>query len=329
MCLRRLYVSVLAFVFAGASLAQANVVSQLVVFGDSLSDTGNVYHATGATIPPPPYYDGRFSNGPVWVEHLANHLGIAAPAPHLQGGTNYAYGGALSGSDTVAGINSPGLLTQIQAFTAGSTPVSDQLFVVWTGANDFLLAGEDDAADPIDNLMQGLNLLADAGATRFLVPNLPRLTALPGAWMPPSDFLRTPENVGSRSANFNALLGLALDGFESTHAGIELIRFNAAGLLEDMLLNPGAYGFTNTTDAFLAAPPGGSPTDYLFWDTVHATSTAHAILGQQAAALVPEPALAALLLLALPLLMGRRPSHHTRQRVRCHATVRRRGWRDA
>src|SRR4051812_8541313 len=66
--------------------ASAGQFTKLVVLGDSLSDTGNLFAATGGAIPPSPYYLGRFSNGPVWVEYLAEALDVPFE--------DYAYGGA-------------------------------------------------------------------------------------------------------------------------------------------------------------------------------------------------------------------------------------------
>src|ERR1700722_17642139 len=66
----------------------------IYVFGDSYCDVGNIFLATkGATPLSPPYYHGRFSNGPIWVEHLAGALGLPMQ-PSLAGGTDYAVGGA-------------------------------------------------------------------------------------------------------------------------------------------------------------------------------------------------------------------------------------------
>ena len=73
-------------------------VDRVIVFGDSLSDTGNVFDVFG--IPAAPNFQGRFSNGPVWVEGLAAGLGAPAPMPSRNGGTNYAYGGAETGFGT-------------------------------------------------------------------------------------------------------------------------------------------------------------------------------------------------------------------------------------
>jgi phospholipase/lecithinase/hemolysin len=64
------------------------------VFGDSYCDVGNIYTATKGTTPPPPYYSCRFSNGPIWIEHLASAWGLPMQ-PSLKGGTDYAFGGAM------------------------------------------------------------------------------------------------------------------------------------------------------------------------------------------------------------------------------------------
>ena len=79
-------------------LAAAGPLREVVVFGDSLSDSGNVFVATEAVLAEaipvsPPYFQGRFSNGPVWVDILAEKLGLQL-RPFLQGGTNFAFGGA-------------------------------------------------------------------------------------------------------------------------------------------------------------------------------------------------------------------------------------------
>ncbi|MBV8232201.1 MAG: hypothetical protein JO329_19640, partial [Planctomycetaceae bacterium] len=74
---------------------KAGQFTQLVAFGDSLTDVGNVYHITNGTFPvSPPYDQGRFSDGPVWVEELASRMGLPAPLPSSEGGTDFAFGGA-------------------------------------------------------------------------------------------------------------------------------------------------------------------------------------------------------------------------------------------
>src|SRR5215470_3029501 len=69
--------------------------SKIIVFGDSLSDVGNLKLETGV-VPFAPYVDGHFSNGNVWVQYIADHFGLSL-TPSYIGGTNYATGGSLTG----------------------------------------------------------------------------------------------------------------------------------------------------------------------------------------------------------------------------------------
>lgn len=73
--------------------AGASAFSGLYVFGDSLSDNGHLYALTGGFPPDPPYHQGRFSNGPVAVEHLATGLGLSGVQFH-----NMAIVGARTGT---------------------------------------------------------------------------------------------------------------------------------------------------------------------------------------------------------------------------------------
>ena len=115
-------------------------IDSLYVFGDSLVDTGNLFRATGGTFPSPLLYaQGRFSNGPLWVEDLSLNLGLP-PNPV----TNFAFGGSSSGlgNAVLPTAPLPGLLGQVSLF-AGLTPTADPkaLYILSAGANDYLFAG--------------------------------------------------------------------------------------------------------------------------------------------------------------------------------------------
>src|SRR5271166_1435683 len=119
------WIIVLAVTMLGTSL-QAGDITGIVAFGDSLSDTGNTYLAYGYP-PSPPYYQGHYSNGPIWLEYLAGQLGVAAPTPS-QGkpaGTDYAWGFAQTGPEyTTTPLPSnpmvPNIGTQISTYLASS-----------------------------------------------------------------------------------------------------------------------------------------------------------------------------------------------------------------
>ncbi|MDZ4862057.1 MAG: SGNH/GDSL hydrolase family protein, partial [Gemmatimonadota bacterium] len=144
--------------------AQASAYSALYVFGDSLSDTGNVFAATGGTNPPPPYFNGRFSNGPVWVETLSTNLGLGAVNPSLLGGKNFAWGGATTGGTPPPAIPGTSLTQQVAGYLVGVGGVADAsgLYVVWGGGND-VRAGN--ITNSVANISAMITSLAGAGVT--------------------------------------------------------------------------------------------------------------------------------------------------------------------
>ena len=48
-------------------------IKRIVVFGDSLLDTGNIIKTL--EVPGKPYFEGRFSNGIISTEYLAQMIG--------------------------------------------------------------------------------------------------------------------------------------------------------------------------------------------------------------------------------------------------------------
>ena len=249
--------------------------SRLFVFGDSLSDTGNLFRLTGGT-PPAPYFQGRFSNGRLWVEQLADALGM-----EITPGDNYAVGGATTGFINSNG-DYPGLLEQIASFTAarGAAENQDALFTVWAGATDFVVAlqtGQGPAeliANGVGNTAHAIQQLSQSGARHILVVNLPDLGLTP---------LALGANMGAAltqlSGAYNQALKSALDSLAS--AGIPTIRVDAFATLREMVAHPAQFGFTNVTQPLMVA--GGNPAEFLFWDVRHPTTAGHAVLAEAAA----------------------------------------------
>ena len=290
-------------------LAAAGPFREMVVFGDSLSDMGNVFAVTEPVLAEalpvsPPYFQGRFSNGPVWVEHLAQKLNLQL-RPFLQEGTNFAFGGAAIGFDRPDLFENdlrvliPSLRTQVTTFVVQhlfdkADPAA--LYIVWGGANDLrdaLVTAPDpltEAREAVEDLAAAIAELAEARAVSFLVPNMPNLGRTPETRMRGLEAVARATTV---SVAFNNALATALNAIEAEHP-ITIIRLDTFTLLEDIMADPAAFGLTNVTETCLVGDPfaGGTPCPqpetHLFWDSIHPTTTAHALLAEFAfAALSP------------------------------------------
>jgi phospholipase/lecithinase/hemolysin len=284
-----LLIPILAILGFGAP-ARAGQITGIVAFGDSLSETGNTYLAAGA--PPAPYYDGHYSNGPIWLEYLAGRLGVTAPLPSLVGGTDNAWGGAQTGGG-LSFLGTPNIGLQISTYLAANTLNAHQLVTVWGGANDFLNAGQTNPSIPIANLASEITTLANAGGKLFMVPNLPLLGDIPATnTFPQSE----RDALNFLSSTFDTMLHSELNQLQQS-LGVTIFQPDINSLVQSAIANPGAYGFTNVTDSAIADGVL-SGQGYLFWDTVHPTTAGQQFISDIAFAMVPEPSSATLLLSA-------------------------------
>ncbi|MFB2934683.1 SGNH/GDSL hydrolase family protein [Aerosakkonemataceae cyanobacterium BLCC-F154] len=265
--------------------------SQMFVFGDSLSDDGNIFALTQGAVPPsPPYFNGRFSNGPVWVEYLAPTLGLTQnPA------NNFALGGATTGTENSGNITGlpplPGLQQQIDGFTAANlTADPNALYVVYAGANDYLGLGITDVTTVVNNLTTAVTKLAAVGARNFMIPNLPNLGLLPG---PASQGPQFQQGLTLISTAHDTNLTASLAALEQ-NPNINVIPVDVFSLFNNAIANPAAFGFTNVTNnvvpgagadptvAGFTIPDGVNPNQYLFWDLIHPTTLAHSLVSNTA-----------------------------------------------
>lgn len=281
---------------APAFAVSAPAFSGLYVLGDSLSDIGRVFAASGGTFPPPPYFQGRFSNGPVAVEHLAAGLGLGTGQF-----VDLAVGGARTGLDGSAGAGT-GMLSQLaglQAALPGGQADPNALYFVWGGAND--LRNGVSIGEAIGNLGTIVSGLHTMGARKFLLPNLPDLGLTPEA-----------REAGS-SAGASFVSGLFNQNLAATYSGLAaqwsdetFYYFDAMNAQRTITNGAPGNGFSNVSAGCLQPPNAlvptvcGTPGSYLYWDQIHPTAAAHQILGNQMLAAVPEPQ--TLLMMAVGLL---------------------------
>ena len=305
--------------------------SQLYVLGDSLSDVGNVGATQAALVAanggqplpilglgdantPSPYAPDRASNGPLWIDALAGAFGFTSTAS-LNGGTNYAFGGARTDNQ----LYNPqfpefkGLLQQRDALLAARPALDpNALYVVWGGANnlqDILTRRPRADGTPqsvgqtVADLADIIDSLAAAGASHFLVPNAPNIGLVPRL-----------RELGPAAVAYGTLLTDALnDGLAALidsrrQAGLDILDFDTAGFLAEVVANPASYGLSNVTERCYTGDDlnfngsGGvcaDPASYLFWDGIHPTTTGHALLAQAMLQHIPEPAETGLLLAGL------------------------------
>ena len=278
--------------------------SEIVAFGASLTDTGNVAIASPAILgfsapPSPPYYMGRFSNGPSWLEILADNLGVQRPMASLAGGTNYAWGGATTGSvDNSFGVDNVDV--QVATYLGERVPTGGELFVIaGTSASNDFGEGQNNVDAPVEKLGRALSDLAAAGAKNVLVMSN---IAPPGG--PPL------------ATQVNTALSSEIAAQRVANLGLTIYEFDADQVLVDVLSNPSEFGFTNVVDPACSDCGGGAtpnptniapnPDEFLFWDDAHFTAPFNEVLGSRAASVVPEPSAGPLFVLGLVAILGRR-----------------------
>jgi phospholipase/lecithinase/hemolysin len=282
---------------------------QVVVFGDSLSDPGNVFVVTGqysvrpfAPIPSAPYAIGgmHFTNGATWAERLSRALdsrtgtGPALRVPQVY--TNYAFGGARARA--AAASASPSLGAQVTMYigNTGGVASPEALHVVWFGANDVRDALEALAADPSGGTSFGIvqtailairdNVVAlwSAGARTFLVPNVPNLALTPAVAAQPAQVRGAALQL---SAAYNAGLAQLLGQLQAQLPGVRIVPLDIFGLLNGIVAAPSAYGIVDATTPCLqfgvvVGAVCAQPQTYLFWDAIHPTAAVHKILAERA-----------------------------------------------
>ena len=278
----------LVSIFTAGTSSNALTISELVFFGDSLSDVGNTSTWSLGFVPGSAYWEGRFSNGPVFSELLALDLGLGPLTTSTNGGNNFAYGGAqTSGTGGLNGLLIDDLDEQVSDFVQNRTAGPHSMFVVLAGAND-LLNGQTDVSIPVNQIANDLTRLHSAGARQMVVMNLPRLGNTPRFNGNPS----LSSTMNSLTNEFNFQLATAISGLTTTLSNTTIVLYDLALLFDHAIANPFVYGLTNTSDP---AAPGleagdnsydlnnvvSNPTEYLFWDEVHPTTTVHEILAEQ------------------------------------------------
>ena len=257
------------------TLASAGDYAAVIVYGDSFSDNGNLFRDLG--IPQPPYWNGRYSNGPVAIENLASALGVRL-FDEAWGGATTGVGDVIdNGTTTTLGYdNLPGVTTSFNG-TVNSFPpglLSASLVVVWGGINDFSTNGLTTltADHAVSDIVAIVRVLQALGAKKILVPGIPDLGLAP---------LYRSEGKGGYanyvSDYFNQRLRMSLP------QGV--LYYDTATLYRKIIKTPILYGLTNVAQPCYVnqGPVCHQPYQYLYWDLLHPTAHVHQIIARELA----------------------------------------------
>jgi phospholipase/lecithinase/hemolysin len=317
----------------GVSAARAADFSAEYVFGDSLSDNGNLAELLNVenflehgvfpgNFPNPPSFHDAQTNGPVAVQLLAQSLGLNAnPSLWLTGfkdpaglfdpstvpGTNYAVAGATS----ALGASGPGIVninlpTQVAAYGAFASGHADPnaLYVVMIGGNDVRNAALDGTGatavgEGVTAELAAISALSEEGAKHFLVVNVPNVGLIP-------EFTQENPTLISDATMFSQLYDTELSGGLADldlPAGTSLTDFDLYGF---NAADAGAHGFTNTTDPCYSDAPFSAASDtgcstanidqFVYWNDIHPTAPVQALWAKGFEGAVPEPSTWAMLL---------------------------------
>jgi len=308
-----------------ALAAAHSSIDRIVAFGTSLTDTGNAFiwlsepenRSCGTPLNVPPYdalddllipdgpyavWGHHFTNGDTWVEGMARYLALAGNVrPALRGSdaeaTDYAVGGARAVAGYPCRFNLP---EQVSTYLSDFPQTSPQTLVAMEiGSNDVrdALVIAASGQDPSPTITNALGSLADSigriyanGARKFLLLNVPDIGKAPAVQgLGPA----AVHFGGLISANYNAGLASVVSALQTHLPGVDIRILDINETLNEVLANPGAFGFVNAIDACVTPnqPPFkcAKPDTYVFWDGIHPTKALHAIVAQRAISLISAP----------------------------------------
>lgn len=269
------------------SAVESDKINKIVSFGDSLSDTGNVFGASQFRFPDrSSWFLGHFSNGFVWTEYLAKAKNLPV--------YNWAVGGSGGQSQffLLSGIND-----QIKSYlqymdeTKNYNP-SNTLFTLEFGLNDFMQFGRS-AADVKDDFAEALVSLINSGAKNFLLITLPDVTNAPKFQY--SSHAEV-EFIRSKILDMNTFIQEQVNYY--TGLGYNMTLFDTYELFERVISNPTPYGFDNATESCLSLSSFSlseyfyrhslreeciriGSDKFVFWDSLHPTTAVHQYVAEE------------------------------------------------
>jgi phospholipase/lecithinase/hemolysin len=302
--MKRIHQIAISILLLGAFVLPARAFTSLYIFGDGISTTTN--NSTAAQFPQY-YYGLRESNGRVWVEVLAQRLGLGANSM-----TNVNWSNAGNDS-SYYGQYSPNLLANLKNFNP-SPDVKTSLFVVWVNCADFVndmgtiyfttQSGDTDPntwgtaiTNSINNHWNIINSLYNKGVRTLIMPNAVDVTEIPEY---DNLIVNAPANrnfIRNEIISFNAQFAAMLNQARATLPDLTIYEPDFFDLLDNVITNASAYGLTNALSGSVSIDAygdqnipnltiNGQGTNYIFWDPTDPTAQFHEIMADEALQLI-------------------------------------------
>ncbi|RKP08455.1 GDSL lipase/esterase [Thamnocephalis sphaerospora] len=255
----------------------------LAVFGDSFSDTNNTHCLSGGKAPDPDFnYQGRSSNGPLWVDYVAERL--SKPV------RNYAYCGATSDNTLVRGTYDlerqhtvPCGREQTAKYIAEPRNTDRVLHVIELGNNEYLNQlypdveiTEELQGKIVNSIVETMDTLrVQTGGRYFLIFALASLHRTPLVTAMSAETVAAFEDA---VCLHNRLLMKRVSAYATAYPDITMRVFNLSEHMIQMLDHQLPHDMTNTTIACFDEVQSTVYSDqdsYYFWDSVHLTTKAN------------------------------------------------------
>lgn len=315
--LSRIVIILVLTIFSFTKPATAQSFSKLVVFGDSLSDTGNLASVTVNF--PFPFFANRLSNGPILADFLADQIGSNAEASRHLSGSSSGFNYAIAGGNIV-GADPEDLAAQVTAYLVREQTQADPLalYFVFMGGNDLRdirsitspVQANARISQVLDALVAQISRLAEAGATTFLVPNMPNIGRLPETLQREEGDAGVTIRARDYSLFYNQQLAVRIAKLRS-ELDIGITEFDLFSELEVLFGNSARFGFTQTQigcfeiDGFNFQPDcvfGTRFDRFVFFDNIHPTARTNELVGLTLAEVAPKSVFSPLNLVITPIL---------------------------
>ena len=261
--------------------AQGFLYDNVVIFGNSNSDNGNVYNMTNGGFPPSPYFQGRFSNDHVWAERL-----------NVSQIVDCAYGGATTDNDMLQGyafrqtIPVPGVRQQIRNYSGGiqvnRTNFNRTLYVIWAGGNNFLRNRTGSSSVISQSISNATKDVISFGGKNIVIMNQPPLQFIP-LIRPTATLL----NAAQLTSDYNGNLSGNIAALQQNNKDRKLQIFDLHALVSKVFANISSYGIQNAIDPCFSQLSNGTPqvcsnpNSYAFFDNIHFTGRMHQIIADE------------------------------------------------